>query len=290
MLDTVVIELPVGGQPTAEATVESCELVLGEGRCRATTEAGPRATWHAVVRWSDEHKLHAQIEIHREHRHGPMLSERTVAFDAADSLEHRYSALGLLIVSHVISASVPKPAPPQPEPQPLPTTPPPRPSWGIDLAAVGGPGLRIAEPRFGGFVRGWAAPWASAFRPGVSLGWEARAGQPDVTWLTASLGAALRVAGKESGFAAELRSDAVAQWIELTAESRERGSETDRVIRGGLRLGAEAFLDVSDELALFAGVRTSWMAPGFTVEVEGRERGGEGVPTWSVFAGLRILP
>jgi hypothetical protein len=296
--DVVVIELPSQAGPEAASAVQSCEMVLGEGRCRAaTTEDEPRG-WYAVVSWQDEDRLRVRMELHRDGRDGPLSSTREMSFSAADPPEQRYRAVGLLVVSHVVAASNSAAATPQTvqaadgDAQ-LDSSLQSRflSSWGVDVAGVFGEGIEASSPRWGGSLRGWFAVHSLHLRPWLSLGWATAHGAADATWLEGSVGAALYSAAWWTGgswpVAFELGLEALAQRVELTAENataRER-----RVLpRYGVRVGLEAHVGLSESLALFVGGRVSALGPTYTLEVEDRVRGAERAPVWLGLAGVRV--
>ncbi len=254
-------------------------------------QPGPTPTWHATVSFHDEANLEARVEIHRSAADGPLLSVREITFEEGDSLEQRYRALGLLIVSHVLAADPLTDTPPTrqvapPEPTPA---PPPEKQWGLDGAATIGPGFEDPEFRLGGFLRLWVNPFEVPIRPLAAIGWSGSSGLAEGTWLDASLGVALRVEPTpEPFFALELRAEGVAEHLQLSAE-RDGLMDHRTVQRFGARLGVDAHLEVARGFGVFVGGQGSYLLPRVrTLTVAGESVGGERAPTWTIVAGLRI--
>lgn len=294
IVDSVVVELPTGRTAEASATLESCELNLGAERCRSSDEAGPQPHWYAIVTWRDEQQLQAHVELHRTTRAGPLENVREIAFSDADSLEQRYRAIGLLIAFYVVAgrSQQPEEAPNAPLP---PATPPLRPAppqehdvaWGLDLSGLVGSGLEVNQRRAGGALRGWVAPFVVPVRPLFGLDWAAASGMADAIWLEGSVGAALRLEPFGAPLGLELRVEALAQRLSLSAQ---RGDRSDRewLTRYGARTGLDVVLELTTGFAIVVGGQGSLVTPEYSVEVEAEPAGGEHVPAWDVLGGARF--
>lgn len=300
IVDSVVVELPTGRTAEAVATIESCELNLGAERCRSSEEAGPQPHWYAIVTWRDEQQLQAHVELHRTTRAGALENVREIAFSNADSLEQRYRAIGLLIAFYVVAGRSQQPEEPQPNvQQPNVQQPPailplrPAPSqdhdvaWGLDLSGLVGSGPLVNQLRAGGVLRGWVAPFVVPVRPLFSLNWAAASGMADAIWLEGSVGAALRLEPFRAPLGLEVRVEALAQRLSLSAERGDR-SDRDWLTRFGARTGLDVVLELTTGFALVVGGQGSLVTPEYSVEVEAQPAGGEHVPAWDVLGGARF--
>lgn len=283
MMDVVVVELPAIHGAEAKAAIESCELVLGKGRCRAADQPGPAPTFRAQVSFRDAEGLHAHVKI-QESDAPASSTERDVVFDPRDSLGQRYRALGLLIVSHVIASNTPVDTTPPPPP----VTPERHRWWGLDLAVLGGPGLTSGAARFGGVARGFLRP-PFPLMPLVSVGLAHAPSATDATWLEGGLGLALHLPVQGYPFALSLRAEGLAQRVRLHAE-RDGLTERESIARFGLRAGLDAFVELSAGTSLFVGAQVSGFDPGYRVIVQDEPAGEERGPTWSMLAGVRLTP
>jgi hypothetical protein len=298
--DVVVLELPAEHAEQAQAAVGSCELVLGKGHCRTSGEPGPTASWYATVVWQDDSSLDATVEL-RSSESGPTVSVREVRFEEADSLEQRYRALGLLVVSHVlaskpqptataasqISNEAPLPTEPAPDypPAPLPLLPL---TLGVDLAGAVGPAIASGQLRWGGNVRGWVAVTPSAPRPQVSLGFSRASSEADVTWYSGSVGVAAPLDIPELPVSFELHLEAILQRMQLVADNgdaRESAGQT----RGGMGLGGDAFVGLSDQVAVMVGGSATFLAPNVRLTVGEDREGTLRAPTWAAQVGVRLI-
>ncbi len=289
LADVVAIERPAEHAQAAQAAIDSCNLVLGSGRCHAAVDAPEQKTWYAVVRWDVTYPERAEIQIHRQHREGPLLVVRHVEFAPNDGLEQRYRALGLLIVSHVVAhaSQVEPPAPPISPPRPVVPEPPVL-RLGVDAAGLTGPGVEAGNPRVGGFLRPWLASNEQPWRVWLRVGYSGDVGPLDAEWFDAALGAGLRLNDPGDAHGIELGLAAVAQRVSLHASDIDGRSESHRFMRWGARVGVEGELTISDALGLLLGVDGELLYPGYTLDVAGERVGEQLAPNWSAILGLRI--
>ncbi len=287
--DVVVMELPSDRGDAAGAAITSCNMVLGPGRCRETTEPGPAPTWHANLSFLDEAHLHARVEIHRTSADGALLSVRDITFEEGDSLEQRYRALGLLVVSHVIAADprIESPPPTTTTPEPTPPTAPET-RWGLDVGATMGPDLDDGL-RVGGLLRGWMSPWGSPLKPIAAVGWSTSSGRGDATWLNGRLGLALRLEPSTGPVAFELRAEGVVERLEVSAEANGL-AEGDVVFRYGAAVGLDVHLELLRGFGAYVGSGGTYMLPAVRLNIAGEEAGYARAPTWDIQAGIRISP
>jgi hypothetical protein len=288
LVDVVVLQLPVQHPEHALAAVESCNLVLGEGQCRSHEQAGVAPSWYATIVWQASTDLVARVEVRSAPR-APALSVREVHFSPDDSLEQRYRALGLLVVSHVVALqharSERPPEVDRPEPAPTVEGEPTR--FGLDLMALGGPGLGSGPLRVGAAMRGWLSISGSAIRPQLGLAWGAAGGSPGLEWSTVALGVGAALGDPRAPFSFEIRLDALAQRVQLAAENGER-RDTASLLRVGVGAGADGYYAFSPTIAGFVGVQGALLSPRIAVDISGERVGELVAPDGQLDAGVRL--
>lgn len=290
LADVVAIERPAEHEAAARAAVDSCNMVLGRGRCYAAIDATRDPTWYAVVRWNVQQPLRAEVKVHHRNRSGPLLVVRQVEFAANDSLEQRYRALGLLIVSHVVAEASQTQQPPLPLPDSNDLGPRPRTlRWGMDALGSVGTGVEAGVPRLGLFVRPWLAPSESSWRAFVRAGWASHIGSVDGQWYDVALGGGWSISG-EGPLVLELSLAAFVQRVGFHAFDEQQGVDGEEFARWGGRLAFESGWVASETFTLLFGVEGELANPAYTVDVGGQRVGEERAPNWSAVLGLRVEP
>jgi hypothetical protein len=299
LTDSVVIESSAFEPRLAQATIDSCNTALGDGHCRAASQAGAAAAWFVRIGWEDAEQLRARIEFRREPDAIEPDAVREIEFSQADAPEQRHKALGLIIAAYVVASMRSAPEPDRPEPSPSPPAPAPEPAasapaprrfatWSGDLGLTAGPGLDRGEPRFGLMLRGVVRPFDIALGGLLSLRAARRFDTTPVLWLSGSAGLALLLQTPSSPLAVETRAELVAQ--RMQAEARDPGSgERDEagVWRLGGQVGLELQLRLADGFFLFGGADLGLLLPTVHIAVAGRRAGVEQALDWGGLLGLR---
>ena len=291
MVSDVVIEVPVEAAPAAAVAVGRCAQALGAGRCLMAGDS-VGASYHAqIVSAADASKV--TIEFRRGSARGPIVATRELVFAAGDAPESRWASAGLVVAGLVAAfdanAEITR-APPPRRPAPAASTPA-HALLGVDVAALGGPGLSEGPPRFGGFGRFWYG-WSSYPRVlGLaSVRYAARAGEPGVSWTSLGLGLETRVGSSESLLNLELTGEVVAERFAVSATQATTGqtasAEQNRV---GGRLGLSVPVRLSHRLRLLIGGDAAAMTPPVKVEIEGNHVGREPAARFSAFLGSRFV-
>lgn len=281
-----------------EATLEVCNQVLGRGECVASADP-PRGEWSALITWSDAEQRLAHVRFSRQGFEGSDHVTRDVEFGSADPLEQRLRAVGLVIAAYVIASSrsyedeVPEtPERDQATPKPLQSFDSPFPEdrsgWGIDAAALLGGSLSGAPPSWGAAFKPWWRPFSPPLLALGQLRWRTSERDLHIDWLSFSLGLALRIETPSAPFRIELRSEATAERVTLRARDiTSARSEQASLWRLGARAGADVFVSLSDEWAIFVGGDANLLRPRLIVDVAGEPQGREPRLSLQGLAGIR---
>ena len=293
MLPGVVIEVPVEAAPAAASTaVGRCEQALGAGRClMASDSVGAR--YHAqIVSEPDSRRL--TIQFRRDSASGPLLAERVLVFAATDPPASRWASAGLvvagLVAAFAANAETMPAARPLPRRQPAAAAPPSHALLGLDVAALGGPGLGDGAARLGGFGRFWYG-WSSY--PQVlglmSVRYAARGSEPRLSWTSLGLGLATRVGSPAAFLTLELTGEVVAERLAVSATQAGTGQTADaQQTRVGGRIGLSVPLRLSQRWRLLVGGDAAAMTPPVKVEVENSVVGREPAARFAAFLGFRF--
>ena len=264
----LAIETSPHDDALVDQLVAACNAALEAERCYPLARAPADTQWFVVVSEQAPSRLRAQIEIHRATLDGALAHQREVDFSAADDLEQRHTAIGLIIAAYAVSQSEQVAPPPEPEPAiaPKPSPPieisaPPEPivirkpkTWSLDLGVLAGPGLDRGNPRWGVLARGSFRPFKAPLAAVVGLRVAQRFASPSVRWLSADLGLALQLNSLAGPLGAELRAGLVVQNVHASAEREsDQRSESGDALRAGGQTSGEVQLWLSDGFASFFG-------------------------------------
>lgn len=290
--DVVVMELP--GDPAAEAraAVESCRLVLGVEQCREASERGVVPAFHARVEWLSADFRQARVSVRRRGIDGPLVYVRQVEFSGDDTLEERYHALGLLIVSYVVAELSTRAAD---KPATVPTPPPPAPATptpsvlgvGVDIGGQWSPGVTSQGSRLGAFVRPWLRSNDGSWRPFGRLGWIDHTESVDVDGYEGALGLALCFA-LGGPFSVEVNASAVAQHLRFRASDVTLGTDRASLTRYGGRFGVEGEWHFAQHVGVWAGVELASLSPGYALSLRNEFLGRDEGPKWGAVLGVRL--
>ncbi|HVZ36515.1 MAG TPA: hypothetical protein VG963_28995, partial [Polyangiaceae bacterium] len=272
----VALQSPAPNPELLAIALASCSEALGNQRCYEPSAPEVAAEPEAVianVSW-DPDWLSAQVELRRMKDQQP-LAVRTVQFSAADPLEERFRALGLIIAAHALS-QVEKPPPAQAERALL--------REGLDMFVFGGAALDRGAGRAGLALRGWMRPGTWPLMMLLSVRGAYRPGEPRVMWATATAGAGLHLEPSARPFALESRLELVGQRTQVSATSDGQG----RARAGAFRWGGQFGLEISGRLWgrfwLFGGGEVAWLTPRVRVHVAGEPAGNESPFGWALLA------
>jgi hypothetical protein len=293
MVPGVVIEVPVDAAPTAvSVAVGRCAQALGAGRCLMAGDS-VGASYHAQI-VSDPDGARLTIEFRRGSASGPILAERELIFAVTDAPESCWASAGLVVAGLVAAFDASAETTPAPPPPPRRRAPaasaPTHALLGVDIAALGGPGLGDGPARLGGFGRFWYG-WSSYPRVlGLaSVRYSSRAGEPRVSWTSLGLGLETRVGSPESLLNLELTGEVVAERFAVSATQAGSGqTAAARQNRVGGRLGLSVPVRLSDRVRLLIGGDAVAMTPPVKVEVENSVVGREPAARFTAFLGFRF--
>ncbi len=274
---SVALHSPAPGPELVEVALHSCREALGSQRCykpSAPELAAEREAIVATVSWDPEW-LSARIELRRA-AEPALLAVRTVEFAAADPLEERFRALGLIVAAHVLSEL----GPPPPARELL--------GRGFDVFVFGGSALDRGAGRAGLAVRGWMRPSLLPVLLLFSARGAYRPGEPRVLWAVASAGAAFHLEPSVRPFALEGRLEVVGQRTQVVASSEDLGRARTGAFRWGGQLGAEISGRVGGKFWLFAGAELARLRPSLRVRIAGEPAGTEPPFSWGLVAGARL--
>jgi hypothetical protein len=156
----------------------------------------------------------------------------------------------------------------------------------LDLGATVGSEMRDAPVRAGPLARfglAFASVPVFAFASGAYT--VQSSGSTDLSWLTGSLGAGVRVGFAHERAALELRSELVVETLGIRASDGER-SESARRTRFGPRLGLDASGYWAKNWALVVGGEVGVLGPRVVIDVADQS---EELPpfVWGVLSALR---
>jgi hypothetical protein len=314
--DIVVMELPTQHAQHANQALESCRLVLGFDRCRSSNEGGPAGTYYASIEWQPGERV--RVEVHRERLDGPLVNAREVEFAPDDTLDHRYRAIGLLVVSNVMAETersnadsrksdealryeeldetefaVPmwaRAKPPEPEIQgeeSARAASSDEVGFGVDLGGHVGMGPTSGLSRFGAFLRPWALPFDDTWRTFARVGWIVHSGSVDVDGYEGALGLGFCVR-VSSAISIEVNASGVVQHLRFRASDPALGADAYALTRYGARVGFEAEARLVDHIGLWLGGEVLAATPPYAVDIKAERVGQEEGPKWGGVLGLRF--
>jgi hypothetical protein len=191
-----------------------------------------------------------------------------------------------------VQKPAPRAAPPPPaaavHPVPVPAAVPVHSHWvRLDLGGTAGSESRDSALRFGGLGRfgiAFAPTPVFAFASGAYT--VRRAGTPNISWLTGSLGFGVRVGFARQRAALELRSELVVESLSISASDGQRVDSAHR-IRLGPRLGLDLSGYLTKDLALVAGAEAGGLGPQVVIEVRGEPSERLSTFAWGFISALR---
>lgn len=286
MAFAVAVELPPIEAVTAARAIATCNATLGPGQCvlaRGTDRSSPATRWYAVVRFGPEGETRLTIELYEGPRGESRVASSQLVFKERDSPEERWASAGVVVAALVLAQPADR-SPSEKNAEPARARPVPRavesPAAGrpaphhfrLDLGVTAGSEERNAPLRIGPMARfgiGFANAPAIAFASGAYT--FQRSATADLSWLTGSLGASVRLSFAQGRGAVEARAEAVLESVGITASDGQR-SESARRTRLGPRFGLDLSGYLTKNWALLAGVEAGVLGPRVVIDVAGQTR------------------
>ncbi len=248
-----------------------------------------------VVRAEDAEGSRIRIEFRDRSLTGTLVETRDLVFSERDAAESRWASAGAVIAAFVTARDAPEAASGGARPAELRIPPLPAEAavaWGCDLAFVTGPGLDRGAYRAGALGRGFVG---LARAPNVfgalSFRYAQRAGDLDVTWMSASAGMGARADLRETPVSLELLGELVVERIAIVGRNVTTGHEgSSAQNRFGGRLGSNVALRIWRGLAFLLGAEASVLRP--SVEITFLDAPAGRVPAlqFAASAGVRFRP
>jgi hypothetical protein len=296
MLTAVAIDVPPNlASAVAQVVVNRCESAIGNGRCplAANTHESVAIHWYAVVRAEEGDPPRLEIDFRSRSASGPLLAQRALFFSDRDALDSRWASAGLVIAALVLEAEALATVPLPPSPTvgaERPPLPPPSTAFGFDIGFLTGPGLQQGGYRVGGFGRGWigisAAPEMHAV---AGFRYAHASADASLTWLTFSLGAAIRLGKRGAPINVEMIGAPLLERMLITAFDPSSGrSDSGGTTRFGGSLGVDVAATLWRDLRLLIGGDVSALTPPVTIEVKGTRVGREQGIRFALTGGLRL--
>jgi hypothetical protein len=296
MLTAVAIDVPPTlASDVAQIVVNRCESAIGNGRCplAANSEESVVINWYATIRAQEGVPPRLQIDFRRHSPSGPLLAQRTLFFSDRDAVESRWASAALVVAALVLEAEALATVPLPPSPAvgaEQPTLLRPSKAFGFDIGFLTGPGLQHGGYRVGGFGRGWigisAAPEMHAV---AGFRYAHASADASLTWLTFSLGAAIRLGKRGAPINVEMIGAPLVERMLITAFDPSSGrSDSGGTTRFGGSLGVDVAATLWRELRLLIGGDVSALTPPVTIEVKGTRVGREQGVRFALTGGLRL--
>lgn len=302
MVFAVVVDVPPLEAAAAARTVATCNAALGPGQCalaESTLSPDHASRWYAVVRYGPEGQARLTIELYEGTREGGRVASSELEFKERDSPEERWASAGVVVAALVAAQpAVPSPAPQKPSPAPVvPFTavvkvePPAtrRPPWlRLDLGITAGSEVRGGPLRVGPLGRLGVAFSSVPVFAFASAAYTVQSSQStDLSWLTGSFGAGVRVGFARQRGALELRAEAVIETLGIQATDGQR-SESARRARFGARLGLDLSGYLTKNWAVVAGAEAGVLGPRVVIDVASAGQTQELPPfVWGFLSALR---
>jgi hypothetical protein len=271
-------------------------------------------TWFVRVEWANDGQ-HARIAFRLHDAAGELTELRDVTFAEADSAEQRQKAVGLIIAAYVVqqaqareqdaqrkTAAAASASESESESETetdsdsgsesdsgsdsAPRVPP---TWALDLALYGGPGLEKGAPRLGLLARGLAWPLSLPVAAVVGIRAAQRFDQPNVRWLSGSLGLAASLLPAALAGGLELRAEGVAQNVRAEAQQPTgTAQEHGDAWRFGAFVGLDGWVELGAGFALVGGMELALLRPRVHLDIGGAEAGLDPAIGWSGAFGVRV--
>ncbi|HYQ41511.1 MAG TPA: hypothetical protein VER11_06080 [Polyangiaceae bacterium] len=298
MAFAVVIDVPPIEAATAARTIATCNATLGPEQCvlaSGNASADPPSRWYAVVRFGPDGEVRLTIELYdgnrdadRDGSHagshpGTRIASSELEFKERDSPEERWASAGVVVAALVLAQPMDRspvekqPAPPAPVAPHVPVTraapAPTAARWlRLDLGVTAGSEERGAPLRVGPLARvGLAFANAPVFACASGAYTLQSSTSTDLSWLTGSLGAGVRVSFAHERGALEARGEAVLETLGIEATDGQR-TESARRTRVGPRFGLDLSGYLTQNWALLAGVEAGVLGPRVVIDVSGQTR------------------
>jgi len=293
-----------------EATLRSCNLALGPGRCRqdAGRDDKPRDCYIAKLRTPADAENVITIELAEASEPFALVATRSLRFHNSDRPDHRWATTGVVVAALVVSAeTVPTVQREQAPAEPPPSRPPPKPArapqpvrvrspqpvpqpaqyaFRLDLAALAGSGFDPGPWRVGGQIRSSLALTRLPVLAWVGFAAARRDGTFSANWYSGQGGLGLRLATGVPLLDVEGRLGGVGS---LVAVAATKGSERQEL--SAWRWGAVGAVDVvvlaSEHLHTVVGWEGTATWPVLEVEVDDQPAGREPTASWGALIGLR---
>jgi hypothetical protein len=305
----VVIDVPPIEASTAARTIATCNATLGPEQCALASKssgANPESRWYAVVSYGADGEARLTIELydgnHAETRDASRAADRVarseLEFKERDSPEERWASAGVVVAALVLAQPLDRaPIEKKSDPAPVVAVRPSEPTrpvanarparWlRLELGATVGSEERSAPLRVGPLAR-----FAMAFAevPVFVLASGAytvqSSGGTDLSWVSGSLGAGVRVPFANERAALEVRGEVVIETLGIEASDGRR-TESARRNRFGPRFGLDLSGQFNKNWALVVGAEGGVLGPRVLIEVAGATR--ELPPfAWGVLSAVR---
>jgi hypothetical protein len=301
MVFAVAVDVPPMEAAAAARTLATCNAALGPEQCvlsGASPGSDGASRWFAVVRYGPDGEAKLTIELYENNRDGNRVASSELEFKERDSPEERWASAGVVVAALVLAqAADQNRVEKKPEPAPVlvakpPVSSPPAPvqspsSWlRLDLGATAGSEVRSKPLRVGPLLRvGVPFPNLPIFALASGAYTVRSSGGTDMTWVTGSLGAGVRVGFARQRGALELRAEAVLETLGIQASDGVR-SESARRTRVGSRFGFDLSGYLAKNWAVVMGGEAGVLGPRVVIDVAGQT---EELPpfVWGVLFALR---
>lgn len=288
------IDAPGASADEVTAAIAGCSEVLSASECTSDSEVDA-PTWRAEITFSDEARLFVTVRLTRYEGGRPTeVLVREVQFTETDPLEHRFRAVGLIVAAHLVARGErPEPPPPPTEPEPSPAprpspVPPERPyRVGLDVAALAGGGLAEQNIPVGVAVRPYFRPTELPLDLISGFRWARSSDAVRADWMSLSAGARVRIEPPSWPLGLELRTEFVAERVELLATTADQ-TELASTWRFGARFGADLAVPVAPRFAFVVGGDVGVLDPDVVVTVGGAPAGRTSGPELQGLLGLRV--
>jgi len=303
MVFAVVVDVPPVEATAAARTLSTCNAALGPEQCvlaGAKPGAESASNWYAVVRYGPDGQLELTLELYERTRDGRRVASSELEFKERDSPEERWASVGVVVAALVLAQpAVPKRvepsgaaapvAPAKPAALAAPAPAAARSPWlRLDLGVSAGSEVRSAPLRVGPLGRfgiAFANVPMFAFASGAYT--VRSSGSTDLSWLSASLGAGVRVGFARQRAALEVRAEAVLETLGIQATDGER-SESARRTRFGPRLGLDLSGYWAQNWALVLGAEAGALGPRVVIDVPSRGQTEQLPPfVWGLLSAVR---
>jgi len=303
MVLAVVLDVPPVEAAASARALATCNAALGPQQCAladSTSSSGSTSHWYAVVRYDPDGHASLTIELHEGNRDGSRVANSELEFKERDPPEERWASVGVVVAALVLAQPVVQKRDQHEAAASVATTEPATVRVPSPPAAAGSPWLRLdlgisagSEVRDAALRAGPLARFGIAFSslPVFALSSLAytlgSSPSTELTWLTGSVGAGVRLELARKRAALEARAEAVLETVGIRATDGVR-TESARRTRFGPRLGLDLSGYWSRNWALVVGAEAGALSPRVVLDVGGAAQTEELPPfVWGLLSAVR---